>query len=886
LNHSNQENIETPWLPTAILRGICSKEIYDDIHGDLQELYIDRINTKGKKLAQFHFAKDVFFTLRNFDLRRKKKQYLTNNTLPMFKNYWKITVRNITKNKAYSALNIIGLALGMSACFFILQYVSYEKSYDKFHTNYDRLYRIQYNNYKNNELLIECAAAVPRVGPFMKEKLPEIETFARAYPQSSVVSYKNINYREKAIQITDPDFLKIFDFPLLKGDAKTALSNAGSVVISETAAKKYFGNEDPMGKVLKFDGQLPHAITGIAKDVPGNSHIKFNFLISYQTLNNETDNNSETSWGWYDFNTYVLFKEGANKEALQAKFNLALKEERSEGWKKNNYQEEFLFQPIADIHLYSNLLQESEPEEQGDGKGVFFLTIIAFFILIIAWINYINLSTARSIERAKEVGVRKVMGAQKIQLINQFIFESFTVNFFALVLSLIIVTFGLPYFNLISGITLNYDFLTDFEFWTVATSVFMIGALFSGLYPAFILSSFNPSAVLKGKMSSNSIGGMLRKSLVVFQFATSIALISGTILVYNQLDYMNKLDLGFDMTETLVIKGPGVLEVDSLFRETFNTFKNRVLTMSEVNMIAASSNVPGDEVFWTSGIRREGTDRSFNKVIYTIGVDYDYFPSYKIDFVVGRNFQESFGLDTEGVILNQEAVKYLGYKSIEESVNKKVIFQGETRVIIGVVENYNQMSAKNKVSPLIFRLMPNSRSFFTVKLNNDNYQEAFSKIESNFQDYFPGNPFDYFFLDDFFNRQYQKDQKFSRVFTLFASLAILVACLGLFGLSSFSALQRTKEIGIRKSLGASINNIVFLLSKEYMTLILISNAIAWPVTFLIMDNWLNGFANRIEIHIGIFILSALTVVLIALITVGYKTIQTAKSNPINALRYE
>jgi putative ABC transport system permease protein len=303
-------------------------------------------------------------------------------------------------------------------------------------------------------------------------------------------------------------------------------------------------------------------------------------------------------------------------------------------------------------------------------------------------------------------------------------------------------------------------------------------------------------------------------------------------------------------------------------------------------MMATSSNVPGDEIFWTSGIRKEGNDNSFNKVIYIIGVDYDYFPTFKIDFVGGRNFLESFGTDTEGVILNEEAVKYLGFKSIDDAINKKVIFQGEARVIIGVVENYNQMSAKSKISPLVFRLRPNSRSYFTIKLNNDNYQDTFSKIETTFQEYFPGNPFDYFFLDDFFNRQYQKDKKFSKVFSLFSTLAILVACLGLFGLSSFSALQRTKEIGIRKSLGASIQNIVFLLSKEYLILILLSNAIAWPVTFLVMDNWLNGFANRIDIQLSVFIISALTLIVIALITVGYKTIQTAKSNPINALRYE
>lgn len=882
----HEDFVYPPKLATKILTWICSNDLFDDIYGDLFELYLNRRKNKGKIYANLHFYKDVILTLRNTGLRRKKNKYLSQNTVPMFSNYWKITFRNIVKNKVYSALNIIGLAIGMAACFFILQYVSYEKSYDQFHANHDRLYRIQYNVYRQGELLIECAAAVPRVGPFMKEQLPEVEAFARAYPESSVVSYNNINFREKRIQIADPDFLKIFSFPLIKGNAETALTEANSVVISETVAKKYFGNENAMGKILQFDGESPCVVTGIAKDVPNNSHIKFDFLISYQTLNNQTENQSETIWGWYDFNTYVLLKEGSSQKDVQKKFNQALEKERGEYWTKNNGKEEFLFQPIDDIHLYSNLLQESEPEEQGDGKAVFFLSIIAFFILAIAWINYVNLSTAKAVDRAKEVGVRKVMGAYKKQLVYQFIFESFVVNIVALCASLIIVLIGLPYFNLLSGITLNFNFLSDQQFWLNALAVFAAGALFSGTYPAFILSSFKPIDVLKGKMSSNSIGGLLRKSLVVFQFSTSIALISGTIIVYKQLNYMNNLDLGFDMTETLVVKGPGVLEVDSLFRETYSTFKNKMLNMPEVEMIATSSNVPGDEIFWTSSAKKSELDNTAYKIMYIVGIDYDYFPAFKIDLIAGRNFQESFSSDINGVIINNEAVGYLGYSSAEEAVNKKVTFHGEDRVIIGVVEDYNQMSAKNKILPLIFRIRPNANGFFTLKLKSHEYQKAFSKIEKEYVSFFPGNPFDYFFLDDFFNRQYQKDQKFSRVFTFFAGLAVIVACLGLFGLSSFSALQRTKEIGIRKSLGAGIQNIVFLLSKEYLYLVLVANIIAWPVTFLIMNNWLDSFANRIEISLSIFVLAAMTVIIVALITVGYKTIRTAKSNPINALRYE
>ncbi len=470
-----------------------------------------------------------------------------NDAFALAKNYLRTTIRNISKNKVYSALNIMGLALGIAACLFILQYVSYERSFDKFHSNHEDLYRVRYQIFREGTLEVDCAAAVPRVGPFMKEKMPEVIDYARAFPISGVVTYENIQYWEKRMHIADRSFLEIFDFPLLAGNIST-FAEPNTAIIAEHTAKKYFQDEDPLGKTLEIDGDQRVEIVGVAKDVPDNSHIKFDLLISYETLNNQTRNDdgiaaSETAWGWYDFNTYVLLQPGTDPEDFDARFREFLWDEQGERFEERNYHTDFPLQAITDIHLYSDLLQESEPEEQGDGDAVAFLLIIAFFILLIAWVNYINLSTARSIERAREVGVRKTLGATRSQLVNQFLAESFFLNLFALAIALGMVTMGIGAFNRLTDSSLNLAFLTDPVFWLSVSGILIFGSLIAGLYPAFVLSSYRPVTVLKGKMSGNQTGHLLRKGLVIFQFAASATLIASTVVVYQQLAHMRKIDL-------------------------------------------------------------------------------------------------------------------------------------------------------------------------------------------------------------------------------------------------------------------------------------------------------------------------------------------------------
>ncbi|MAE85015.1 MAG: ABC transporter permease [Flammeovirgaceae bacterium] len=882
-----------PRLGTYLLKKIYSEELFLDVSGDLEEIYQEQVEEKGVAIASCNYLIDVLLSVRNYNLRKKKK-ITQNSSIPMFKNYLKITLRTISKNKVYSALNIMGLALGIAAFIFILQYVTYENSYDRFHSNHQNIYRVLYKVYRGEELNIDCAAAVPRVGPFMKEKMPEVEEYVRAFPISGVMSTDNNKFREDRIHVTDPSFLEIFDYPLIEGTKGNLLNEPNQVVLTQEMAEKYFGNTDVIGKIITFNSwlKLPLKITGVTVNNPNNSHFKYDFLISYETLNNETRNddgsaNSETSWGWYDFNTYVSLRDGTDPKEFDKKFADVLYEERKEAYEKYNFHDEFPLQAITDIHLYSNLLQESEPEEQGDGDAVFFLSIIAFFILVIAWINYINLSTARAMDRSKEVGIRKTMGAFKKQLVYQFLAEAFFLNLFALVIGLVIVVLGINYFNQLTNSLLSLDFLTSKGFWFIAISVFSSGVLLSGLYPAFVLSSFKPVAVLKGKLKGQKTGRGLRRGLVTFQFAASVTLIAGTLIVYQQLKHMNTMDLGFDMTNTMVIKGPQVLENDSIYLTKLEAFRSEILNIPGVNQISASSNVPGDEIFWTNGIRNAKDPKENNKVIYIAGVDHDYFTTLGIELVAGRNYDRSFTTDTGAVILNVAGIKYLGFESPESAINQKVVFWGKNKTVIGVVDDYQQMSAKSKIAPIVFPLNETSSDFFSLNMSSSNIsQQSLSKIQETYHEFFPKDPYDYFFIDEFFNRQYVNERTFSKVFTLFAIFGIIVACLGLFGLSSFTALQRNKEIGIRKALGASIQGIVVLLSKEFIILIIISNVIAWPIIYWVMEQWLNNFAARIKMPIWAFIMAGMIVLITALITVGYKTLRTAKSNPVKALRYE
>jgi putative ABC transport system permease protein len=806
----------------------------------------------------------------------------------MLKNYFKSAYRNFVRHKSFTFLNVSGLALGLSASLMIIQYVKYERSFDSFHSNAENIYRIQYNNYQNGSLSYECAAAVPAVGPEMKNNFPEIIRFTRLYPVSGVITYNSpelgiISFKEDKMQIADQRVFQVFDFELVEGNPETCLEGPNKAVISQSAAQKYFQDEDPIGKTIKWGSEREYEITGIMEDVPDNSHIKFNILFSFQTLNNETENASEESWGWYDFNTYVQVQEGVEIKELQAKWDKHLQEVRGEAWEHNNFKQEFLFQPLLNIHLYSNLLQESQPQEQGDGQAVYFLGIVAFFILIIAWVNYINLSTAKSFERANEVGVRKVMGAVKSQLRNQFIIESFLINLMALIIAILIIILAWPSFTQLTGRPIPFTMIYEPSFWLLATGLFASGTLLSGFYPAWMLSSFKPIAVLKGKSTIQNEGSFLRKGLVVFQFFASVTLISGTLIVWDQLRFMKNMDLGIDIRQTLVLESPGMR--DSLYSQSVDAFKNEVLRINGVGNVSANTNVPGDEIFWTRGIRRLTGGPESHLTSYIVGIDENYIPAFNLNVIAGRNFSKDFPSDEDGIIINRSLANSIEYINLEEAISEKVSLGGDTLNIIGVIEDYHQMSLKNKTAPIVMRYSTFD-SFYALKINSDSYQSVLAGVNGVYNQIFPGNPVNYFFLDEFFNKQYDSDRQFGQVFSLFSILAIFVACLGLFGLASFMTTQRTKEVGIRKALGSSVGGIAALLSGSFIKLVIVGAILATPVAWIIMSQWLESFPYHIKISPLVFLLSWLMVILIALASVAYQTITTALLNPAKTLRYE
>ncbi|MBO3698742.1 ABC transporter permease [Roseivirga sp. E12] len=807
----------------------------------------------------------------------------------MLYSYFRTAFRSLLKNKAFSFLNIIGLALGMACCMVIFQYVTFEKSYDKFHSNGDNLYRVQYNSYKDGVTIFECAAAVPAVGKAMKENFPEIEDYAIAFPADGVVSYGDVNFREERIQLATPSWLTMFDWQLIQGDIETALDGPKKMVLTESTARKYFGTEDPVGKYLKWSNSWfteDYLITGVVKDVPNNSHIKFSILASHSTLRDISQGESETSWGWYDHNTYVSLSPGVDPKDFDKRFAAYLYDLKGEEFERNGRLQEFVLQPINDIHLKSNLLQESEPEENGDAQSVYFLGILAIFILVIAWVNYINLASAKSMERAREVGVRKVLGAYKGQLIRQFIVESIVVNFLAAIVSVGIVALVLPYFNNLTGSPLSLALIFNSGTWLIVLSVFLGGAFLSGLYPAFVLSSFRPIVVLKGKLSTSGKGVVLRKSLVTFQFLSSVFLIAGTIIVYQQMEFLKNRDLGFQMESTLVLKGPSVLQVDSLYANYLEGFKNEVTSLAAISGLSTATNVPGDEIFWTNGAKRAEAPNSDFKTIYHVGIDYEYIPNFDIEILHGRNYSREFATDENSIMLNEAATRFLGFENPEDAIGQKVTDSGQDKEVVAVLDNYNQMSLKSTIAPILYHLQPNGNSFYALRLQTNNTSRLTEQVKASWDKFFPGNPMDYFFLDNFFNRQYAKEDQFGTVFSIFSILAIIVSCLGLFGLSAFSALQRTKEIGVRKVLGASVSNILLLLSREYFLLILLAVVIGTPLTYFVMDGWLNNFAYRTDIGPLVFAISAVVVLLVALLTVSYQTIKSARMNPSNTLRYE
>ncbi|MBC7828347.1 MAG: ABC transporter permease [Chitinophagaceae bacterium] len=803
----------------------------------------------------------------------------------MIKNYFKTAMRNLFKHKIFSMINIFGLAIGIAACLLILQYVRFELSYDNFHEKSDRIFRVQQDRFNEGKISTQWAAGAAGIGLAAKQEIPEVESFAKLTKTGGVLNYDNKKFREEKMYFANDDFLPMFSYTVVKGKSRGALAEPNTAAITVSAAKKYFGSEDPLGKTISRNKREVYKITAVVSDMPVNTHLKFDVLLSFATFVKLTSPEAETKFDWDGFYTYLLLKPGSDPKTVETKIAKLVEKRIGAGMKQTNEAVVYHLQPVRDIHLYSNYMMEAEVN--GNGKSVSFLLIISIFIIVIAWINYINLSTARALDRAREVGIRKVMGSYRFQLIRQFLLESFLINLFAVILAFLLVIISLPLFNSLTGKEISFSLLSDGKFWLALSVIFIGGTFLSGLYPAFVLSSFKPIEVLKGKLVKTKHGSLLRQSLVIIQFAASVALMVGTYSVYSQLQYMQKQDLGVQIDQTLVLRGPNV--TDSTYEDKLNAFKTALLRVPSIRKVSASTEVPGHKVGWNAGgIRLVGSDPGKSNQYRIIGIDYDFIESYGLKILKGRNFSEQYGTDPNAVIFNEAAVKLMGFTRLEDALNKRIEFWGDTYTIIGVVTNHHQESLRAAYDAHIFRLIPDSDNYYSIKLQQaDISWTGIIKIaEINWTKFFPGNPFEYFFLDEHFQEQYKADRQFGKTFGLFAVLAIVVACLGLFGLASFVTTQRTKEIGIRKISGASIPNILLLLTKDFLNPILISFVIATPITYYLLRQWLENYAFKININPWMFIIPALIILSIALITVSMKAIKAATANPVKSLRTE
>ncbi|RAV97869.1 ABC transporter permease [Pseudochryseolinea flava] len=820
--------------------------------------------------------------------------------------FLKTFIRTLRKNTFFSLLNIVGLALGMSVFLLVALYVQFEKSYESFNPNATTTYRITLETYLNNERVFSSAENYPEVANVIKE-LPEVEDVTRLYN----LGYKNnviitneeatpqpIAFKQRKFLYADSSFLSLMGYTLSAGDINTALSEPHSTVLTKQSAERYFGKENPIGKMLRMrddDGNDELVrVTGVVNETPLNTHLKFDILFSYKTLFARTANNAtvasttarfDHSWGRNDMYTYVRLVRGTDVADFESKL-ADLERNTNPEAKQSGERNVLKLQPLNDIHLTSKLTDEAEPNS--DERIVSFSALIGLFVLAIAFINYINLSTAQAMERAREVGVRKIMGAVKRQLILQFLTEAACVNLASLLLAYALIGLALPLFNTIAGLPLTIHFLIQPWFISLLLILWVSGTLLSGFYPALVLSSFHPMSIVKGRMKNSIRGVMMRKSLVVFQFMASVALIAGTLIVFRQLDHMLKKDLGMNMSQVLVVERPSIGPRQDGFISAFEQFRNTVKGHSAIESLSMSGTVPGKQREYKVSLKRYGA--SDDQLITTRinSMDYEFMDVYQMKILAGRVFSEAYPKDRDtAVVITESASRLLGFATPQDAIGQTLTIPDWTSpIVVGVVNDYHQVSLKSKMDPALFYCDVTEGEYYSMRINGTAVDDAVRTVEAAWKKSFPGNPFEYFFLDDYFNSQYKNEQRFGMLFTTFSVLALIIGCLGLLGLSAYTTIQRTKEIGIRKVLGSSETGIFSLLSMEYIKLIGIASLLAIPIVYFLMHQWIENFPYRTTISPVVFMIAGSAVLIIALLTVSIQTIRAARANPVKALRSE
>lgn len=809
----------------------------------------------------------------------------------MLRNYLRSAWRNIVRHKFISAINISGLAIGLTCCLLILAYIINELSYDKFNTNADRTYRVTRIFYDGNGTEnLHLSAVAPPFGPLLKTAFPEIEKMTRVLSDgTAILKYKDKLFNERDTYFADENFPQIFSLDVVKGDRQNALTNPYSLMMTPELARKYFGDEDPINKSVIIDN-TKHAftVTGIFNPFPTNAHMHPTMLMSFSTLRDTAlygEKQLETNFGNNAFYTYLLFPKNYNVASVEKQLPSFLDNYVHFPGAPQTYKTSkgtaLTLQKLTDIHLRSHL--DDEIENNGDIKRVYIFSIIALFILVIACINYMNLSSARSVVRAKEIGVRKVVGAQRSEIIRQFLGESVLVTWIALIIAIMLSVLLLPNINRISGLSLSLQSLLRWQILVPLLLLPFIVGIISGIYPALFMSSFKPVSVLKGVLKVGTGSVSFRKVLVVAQFGISIFLIVATAVVFKQLRYMQQTSLGFNKNYVVDVG------YDRSLTPRYDAFRNDLLRNPAIKEVGRSSRIPSGRLLDEQGASfLMGAKMQPSKIdIKCLATDYGFIPAYGMQMAAGRNFSKDFATDTANFIINETAVKALGWGSANKAVGRDMTYGGTKGKIIGVVKDFHFESLHQNIIPLVFFMPPQGYyQHISIKVSGNNLPSALAAIQSTWRNYLPNDPYEYSFVDDKFQQLYTAEQQQESFVTIFSCIAIFIACLGLFGLSSFTISQRIKEIGVRKVLGASVPQIVAELSKDFMKLVLIASVLALAGAWWAMNMWLQDFAYRVSIGWVIFILAPLAALIIAFATIGFQSVKAALVNPVKSLRSE
>lgn len=887
-------NCKSPYLITKFLKLFCRKDYYDEVSGDLEETFLWRVKEKGVFLAHFRLFLDVLSALRFFRAPNQKAGFSSS----MLYSFTKSSFRNFSKNRFQTSLNVFGLAVGMTAALLILEYVSDELSYDRFSQSED-MYRVTMSFNRGDELMYKTAVIGEPIAETILDELPQVEKAARLLDITRIWEGKNIltiesefgkTFEEPDVFFADPIITDLFDLKLVLGNSR--LDEPNTIILSEELSRKYFGNEQrAVGKTIRFQSaRKKHEllITGVFKHPDFNTQVRPSALVSYVTNLKGDQKSVLPIWGVNSCLTYIKAKSGTDPDALQERLNELLRKHQplDDGGRAQMHIGSLFITPVSSIHLNSNYQDEVGPV--GDANAIYILMVIAFFIVIMAWINYINLSTAYSMKRSKEVGVRKVMGAKRGELILQFFTETFLINLLALSLAIGLVLLIQPFFNQFLGRPL-YLLGIDFgRFGLTMLSIFFCGILISGLYAAIVLSSHGITRALKG-VSKGSSGQNLRRGLITLQLLFSSVLIMLSLAINEQLEFMGNADIGMDMDRILVLEGPTIKNNDSTHFQESKLLTNRLQELANVKSVSITNTIPGKSILQSSSISRENSNDS-EKYEIEIVVGQEYLSVLKTRLLAGQEFDPE--LSNEQVIINASAANLLGFKNANDAIGKLIYtwsFQAEPRgtTIVGVIEDYHHESLDKRIDPMAFYSnVGRWDNYYLLKLQSQESTSLFEGIEKIYSEVFPVNPVNYYYLDEFFGGQYGNDRMNNRILMGFVLIAIIIASLGLYGLTSFSTLQRTKEIGVRKVFGAKIDTLMILLSKEVIVLSIAGFLLATPFAYYAISTWLESYAFRIRISWWIFMIPMAIVLTITLLTVGQNILKAALRNPIDSLRHE